>query len=101
MKNHRLGRWVPFFCLKPILITGPPSPSPRLGASPSCCFSPSPSSFLHPAFFLQLYPPGSLHNWLIRFLSAFFSFPASLIDLPKKGFRGPVFERKGGHGMFP
>ena len=70
------------FCPKLIPITGHPSPSPRLGASPSCSFSLSPSFF-----FLQLYPPGSLHNRLIRFLSTFFSFPASLIDLPKKGFR--------------
>ena len=49
------------------------------------------SSFLLPpsSFFLR-YPPGSLHNRLIRFLSTFFSFPASLFDLPKKGFRGCV-----------
>ena len=55
------------FCPKPIPITGHPSPSPRLGASPSCSFSLSPPSF----FFLQLYPPGSLYNRIIRFLSTF------------------------------
>ena len=72
MKNHRLGRWV-LFCPKPIPITGNPSPSPRLGASPSCCFSlPPPFGFPPPSFFfLQLYPPGSLLNRLIRFLSTF------------------------------
>ena len=62
------------FCPKPIPITGNPFPSPRLGASPSCCFSlsPLPSGFLLPpsSFFLR-YPPGSLHNRLIRFLSTF------------------------------
>lgn len=36
---------------------GPPPP-PRVSSSPSF-------------FFLRLYPPGSLHNWLIRFLSTF------------------------------
>lgn len=63
------------FCPKLIPITGHPSPSLRLGASPSCSFSlsPLPSGFLLPpsSFFLQLYPPGSLHNRLIRFLSTF------------------------------
>ena len=41
MKNHRLGRWV-LFLPELIPITAPPSPSPRLGASPSCSFSLSP-----------------------------------------------------------
>lgn len=52
MKNHRLGRWV-LFCPKLIPITGHPSPSLRLGASPSCCFSlsPLPSGFFPPASF--------------------------------------------------
>ena len=63
------------FCPKLIPITGHPSPSLRLGTSPSCSFSlslPSLSGFLLPQlFFLQLYPPGSLHNRIIRFLSTF------------------------------
>lgn len=84
------------FCPKPIPITGPPSPSPRLGASPSCSFSlsPLPSGFLLPAFFSYSFtrPVRSI----IGVSLPFFSFLASLIDLPKKGFRGPVFERKGG-----
>ena len=71
---------------------GPPLPKPQARRKPLLLFLPLPPSF----FFLQLYPPGSLYNRIIRFLSTFFSFPASLFDLPKKGFRGPVFERKGG-----
>mgnify|MGYP006960410569 CR=1 FL=1 len=82
-----------------ILTADHPSPSPRLDTSPSCSFSlslPSLSGFLLPQLLFHTVPARSLHNRIIRFLSAFFSFPASLIDLPKKGFRGPVFERKGG-----
>ena len=81
-------------------ITGPPSPSPRLGASPSCCFSlsPLPSGFFPPASFSYSFtrPVRSI----IGVSLPFFSFPASLIDLPGKGFRGLVFEKKGGHGIF-
>ena len=43
---------------KPLLLFLPLPPPPRVSSSPSF-------------FFLQLYPPGSLHNWLIRFLSTF------------------------------
>ena len=75
---------------------GPPLPKPQARRKPLLLFLPLPLGFPPSFFFLQLYPPGSLLNRIICFFSAFFSFPASLIDLPKKGFRGPVFERKGG-----
>lgn len=69
-----LSRTALCFCPKPIPITGHPSPSPRLGASPPCCFSLPPHprvSSSPPSFFFLRYPPGSLHNRIIRFLSTF------------------------------
>lgn len=57
-----------------ILTADHPSPSPRLGASPSCSFSlslPSPSGFLLPQLLFPTVPARSLHNRLIRFLSTF------------------------------
>lgn len=44
-----------------------PLPKPQARRKPLLLFLHLPPSF----FFLQLYPPGSLHNWLIRFLSTF------------------------------
>ena len=64
-----------------ILTADHPSPSPRLGASPSCSFSlsPLPSGFLLPpsSFFLRLYPPGrSIIGVSLPFPSL--PFPSSL-----------------------
>ena len=44
-----------------------PLPKPQARRKPLLLFLPLPPSF----FFLQLYPPGLLHNRLIRFLSTF------------------------------
>ena len=53
---------------------GPPLPKPQARRKPLLLFLPLPPSF----FFLQLYPPGSLHNWLIRFLSTLSRGPENL-----------------------
>ena len=45
----------------------PPLPKPQARRKPLLLFLPLPPSF----FFLQLYPPGSLYNRIIRFLSTF------------------------------
>ena len=53
---------------------GPPLPKPQARRKPLMLLLPFPPpfGFLPPSFFfLRLYPPGSLHNRLIRFLSTF------------------------------
>ena len=84
-----------------------PSPSPRLGASPSCSFSlsPLPSGFLLPpsSFFLRLYPPGrSIIGVSLPFPSL--PFPSSLFPQAssicrRRALEGLCLRGKGGHGI--
>ena len=77
---------------KPLLLFLPLPPPPRVSSSPSF-------------FFLQLYPPGSLHNWLIRFFFFFFFFffftffPQASLICQAKALEGLCLRERGGHGI--
>ena len=68
-----------------------PPPPPRVSSSPRF-------------FFLRLYPPGSLHNWLIRFFFFFFFFfftffPQASLICQAKALEGLCLRERGGHGI--
>ena len=94
------------FCPKLIPITGPPLPKPQARRKPLLLFlplPPPPRVSSTQLFFLQLYPPGSLHNWLIRFFFFFFFFftffPQASLICQAKALEGLCLRERGGHGI--